>query len=204
MQPASRQCPECSLLSPPNAETCECGYGFAAGKIVRGPLPRRAKPKLSRWELVVLLLVVALVALLVVPVAWLLLTLGAGETTPIVPGPVTLGPDWKVLTPAQPIECDRPRRYVELTFPVRGPEDGSLETIRRVRNANPELVLEDVEGREYRYRLDGEAYQPGASRAVVSFLSNTPEVLTLKSLRIRAAETLTVPQIVLACHNDSL
>jgi hypothetical protein len=42
-----KDCPKCGLLSPPEAERCDCGYDFVASQMKRpyllsGPLPKAA------------------------------------------------------------------------------------------------------------------------------------------------------------------
>jgi hypothetical protein len=48
------KCPNCRLISPPQAERCDCGFDFSSGKIEESYLSDkdrqlRAKPKIWPW-----------------------------------------------------------------------------------------------------------------------------------------------------------
>lgn len=48
------ECPNCKLVNPPNAVTCDCGYDFTAGALVSAPKGRQdiRKKKAVVWKLV--------------------------------------------------------------------------------------------------------------------------------------------------------
>ena len=201
MEARSKECPACHLLAPPSAERCDCGYSFSAGLVVPGAsLPRRPRVHLRKWEKALLGAVASVILLVGASFTWFVLTAGAGSTTILSSGATQLGPQWTLLTPREPVRCERPRLTVLLTFP--GQRDRA-QALSKLESLSPEVAIVDSVGREY--FSSGFAHTTvGTDVALTFLLSGAPDKVTIRSVKVRAAEGVSVPEVALGCHNDGL
>lgn len=153
------------------------------------------------WEKFLLLVVASVITLFAGTIAWFVLTVGAREATPLSQGPVTLGTEWKTLTPPHVLECSRSLKSIELVFP-RG-LDAQLAEISEVERAAPEVVLIDSRGRSYPLASNGTA-SSGQSFALVYRSADLPGNFALRAVKIRAAIEVSVSDVRWDCSNYGL